>query len=720
MITLKCKMCGGSLLVPDNSSIAVCEYCGSKQSFSIFSEDKSRLLYEQANNYLSQGEYDKAESLFAQLVAISPNDSELYWDLALCRYGVTYVKDPKTAKYIPTCNRTHYASILQDKNYLEAIKLSNGDKQALYKSDAQIINSIQKGILTVSKSEKPFDIFISYKETDQNGSRTKDSVAAQKIYEQLVSAGYKVFFSRITLEDKVGVEYEPYIFAALHSSKVMLTISSSRENIESVWVKNEWSRFLAFRQSDSTKTILPLFFDMSAKELPEEFALITPYDMSEEGFEEELLRGIKKLIPLPIMRAEKKRRVKKCIQIIGSVAGIVVVAGTFIAIPGYLKGQKKLKAYNSALQLFDSGDYAAAAQAFTTLGDYKDSEEMVDNCSKQPDYDEATKLLHEQKYAEAAWAFGKLGSYKDSEAKKQQSEVSWRHKTAVVVVKDGYSVYSDNDYYYINANGGISAMNNGIAHKGISFSNHGEVVSLSMGQNIGVVYEDGYVYCAGITTEQTDAIKLSGDIHGGNILLHSDGSVSIVTQSENMSEDLDDWIKVTSQWMNVVDFEFAYDEAYQWTDNEAVVAVKADGTLCGYITLNPDFSYATTPLKTAYEEVLSKFSDVKCLKISTTRSPQNPLSIVALTNKGKLQTCINGVFEEQSAEDIVDVITTDKLLTSSGKVVSLNGRRAYGQDVVFGGQITGDEYYCISRSGAINGEAKYKTVVQPEWKSRLD
>ncbi len=53
-----------------------------------------------------------------------------------------------------------------------------------------------------------YDIFICYKETDDLGERTIDSVIAQDVYSALTDKGYKVFFSRISLEDKLGQEYE--------------------------------------------------------------------------------------------------------------------------------------------------------------------------------------------------------------------------------------------------------------------------------------------------------------------------------------------------------------------------------------------------------------------------------------------------------------------------------------------------------------------------------
>ena len=64
----------------------------------------------------------------------------------------------------------------------------------------------------------------------------------------------RVFFSRITLEDKLGQEYEPYIFAALNSAKVMLAFGTCYDYYNAVWVKNEWSRFLQLMELGQKKT----------------------------------------------------------------------------------------------------------------------------------------------------------------------------------------------------------------------------------------------------------------------------------------------------------------------------------------------------------------------------------------------------------------------------------------------------------------------------------
>ncbi|MCR4594270.1 MAG: toll/interleukin-1 receptor domain-containing protein, partial [Clostridiales bacterium] len=140
------------------------------------------------------------------------------------------------------------------------------------------------------------DVFICYKETDESGRRTQDSVIANDLYHQLTQEGFKVFFSRITLEDKIGTAYEPYIFAALNSAKVMVVLGTKPEYFNAVWVKNEWSRFLALvKESNGKKMLVPAYRDMDPYNLPEEFSHLQAQDMSKLGFMQDLIRGIKKI-----------------------------------------------------------------------------------------------------------------------------------------------------------------------------------------------------------------------------------------------------------------------------------------------------------------------------------------------------------------------------------------------------------------------------------------
>ena len=142
-------------------------------------------------------------------------------------------------------------------------------------------------------------MFICYKETDENGQRTRDSQWAQDVYYGLTEQGLKVFFSRITLEDKLGQQYEPYIFAALNSAKVMVVIGSRPEYFNAVWVKNEWSRYLSLMKHDHKRLLIPCYRDMDPYDLPEELSMLQSQDMSKIGFMQDLLRGVQKVMQQP-------------------------------------------------------------------------------------------------------------------------------------------------------------------------------------------------------------------------------------------------------------------------------------------------------------------------------------------------------------------------------------------------------------------------------------
>ena len=643
----------------------------------------------------------------------------------LCKFGVTYVKDPKTGKYIPTCNRTHYTPIYSDKNYQKAIELSSGEKKALFEEDAKTIDNIQKGIIAVSKKEKPFDIFISYKETDASGNRTKDSIEAQKLYEKLTESGYKVFFSRITLEDKIGSEYEPYIYAALYSSKVMITVSSSKENIEAVWVKNEWSRFLGFRQHDASKTLLPLYFDMDKSELPDEFALLSSYNMKTDGFEDELFRGIKKLIPLPIMKAKRRKQIAKAVGITAASLVVVVGIAAAIIIPQKLE-EKRIQeeaiatenAYKSAVVLFENADYTGAADAFTALGDYKDSAYMVERCAIQPDYDAAMQLYYDGRYAEATWAFKALGDYEDAATQKENAELSWRKSLATVAV---YNLVGNNNLgsYYVTPNGAVDVLpgSQGSSHNGIGL----DVVSISSGEKLFAIHKNGSldnVSQNGATDESKwqNIIQTTPYLNYTNVALKADGTI-IYGESSIDGDNL--WIKDTDNWENMVMISADYNHLPGYLAQRELMyvlaGVDAEGTpyLCYKSQDNiPIFSFMDS----------EDFKNICVLDVSiNTYGNMDYVNAVALRKDGYVVAFIEGNVTMIEAENVIDVCisrNTVYTLSSDGIVRDGVSGETVAKDAIEIFKDKGKVYY-ITRTGKI-GQDGPKTVIYDEWLLRME
>ena len=315
MAIIKCKMCGGDIEISADKTFGTCEYCGSTMTLPKTDDDQRLSLFNRGTHLRRNGEFDKAAAIYERLIGENDADAEAHWNLLLCRYGIEYVQDPASGERIPTCHRASFDSILNDVDYQAALKYSDGVARSLYEKEAQRIASLQKDILAISQKETPFDVFICYKESDENGKRTKDSALAQDIYYQLTDAGYKVFFARITLEDKLGQEYEPYIFAALHSAKVMVVVGTKPEYLNAVWVKNEWSRYLALMRTDRSRLLIPCYRDMDPYDMPEELSMLQSQDMGKIGFIQDLIRGVKKVVDAGKPQETAKETVKETVVV---------------------------------------------------------------------------------------------------------------------------------------------------------------------------------------------------------------------------------------------------------------------------------------------------------------------------------------------------------------------------------------------------------------------
>ena len=296
MAIIKCKMCGGDIELTADKTFGTCEFCGSTMTLPKIDDDQRAAAFNRGNHFRRIGEFDKALAVYERIVREDDTDAEAHWCCALCRFGIEYVEDPATYEYLPTCHRASFDSFLEDVDYLAAVEHSDGITKRQYQKDGAKIAEVQRGILATSQNAEPYDVFICYKETDADGNRTRDSLMAQDIYYQLTEQGRKVFFARITLEDVAGTQYEPYIFAALNSAKVMIVVGTKAEYLNAVWVKNEWSRFLAMMKKDRHKLLLPCYRDMDPYDMPEALSVLQSYDMSKIGFIQDLTRGVAKVL----------------------------------------------------------------------------------------------------------------------------------------------------------------------------------------------------------------------------------------------------------------------------------------------------------------------------------------------------------------------------------------------------------------------------------------
>lgn len=118
-----------------------------------------------------------------------------------------------------------------------------------------------------------YDAFISFKHSGRDGGITHDAEAARAVYEALVSAGVRTFFSPECLKHHGQGKFSKSIEAALDSARFLVLVASCREHVESRWVETEWDTFIhdvrsghkpdgdlvIFNCGDLTPNNLPLF-----------------------------------------------------------------------------------------------------------------------------------------------------------------------------------------------------------------------------------------------------------------------------------------------------------------------------------------------------------------------------------------------------------------------------------------------------------------------------
>lgn len=309
MIQYRCKGCGGNLTIKNEmSGLCQCEYCGQTWTIPSANNERKIELYNTANQYRRSNRFDRAIEIYKEMIKEFPDEAEAYWGLVICRYGIEYVEDSKTKRKIPTCHRTIPQSILTDSDYQLALSKASASAREFYEQEASQIDEIQNEINRLADKKDPYDIFICYKELDDTTKeRTKDSVLAQDIYNSLNENGYKVFFSRVSLESELGENFEPIIFSALRSSKVMLLVTTSKEHMDAPWVRNEWSRYLDMMDEVTCgkKTLIPVFQSMDPYDFPKEISgrNLQAQDAGKVGYLQDLLRGLEKIFENPSERA---------------------------------------------------------------------------------------------------------------------------------------------------------------------------------------------------------------------------------------------------------------------------------------------------------------------------------------------------------------------------------------------------------------------------------
>ena len=218
-------------------------------------------------------DFHNAVNSYQHVLLDSPEEHEALWGLALCRYGIEYVDDPRTGKRMPTVRSVRRKPMQLDPDYLAALDCAPEDVRVQYEQEAQYIDDAMAKIIELSEKCPPYDVFLCHKTTKPDSkAHTEDYNRAFDLYHELTLQGYKVFFAPKEMAGvAAGSDYEAAIYHALDTAKVMLLICSDADYLTSAWVRSEWTRFLEMADEKQGKCLLPLMYGgFAAREYPRE------------------------------------------------------------------------------------------------------------------------------------------------------------------------------------------------------------------------------------------------------------------------------------------------------------------------------------------------------------------------------------------------------------------------------------------------------------------
>lgn len=262
---MKCPTCGGRCKFEYGKGY-VCASCGNIYDSAGTSESAADKLNIANQKRIEDYDFDGALALCRDVLAEDPNSLEANWCAMLAEYKIIYLKNDEN-KYVPTFLDPDVEIPLYKCEYYQKLN-------STYRDMADKIEQMRRLVVDEARDIPDYDVFISYKQhkAKNSNAETEESEWAEELYrllsKQTGDDKLRVFYDKESL-DESNAGWEPHIYAALKSAKFLVLMGSSVENINSTWVKNEWKRFIAYRNMGREKTIAVLAKNIDPLKLPD-------------------------------------------------------------------------------------------------------------------------------------------------------------------------------------------------------------------------------------------------------------------------------------------------------------------------------------------------------------------------------------------------------------------------------------------------------------------
>ncbi len=280
--------------------------------------------------------FDTAEDRFVELIKEYPEWSAVYWGALRAKYGIKYEID-FDKKCIPSCYKSNYEDFRSDPLFKNALKYAESTElRAKYESEGKRIAETCTEWREKAK-KYDYDVFISFKATDENKNDTDDLREMQNLYTYLTEKGYKVFFSPVSMRSVAGKEhYDAYIFNALEKARAMIVYGSRSDYFSTTWVQNEWTRYLRMIDKGLKKrdSLFVCYEKFDPYELPRRLREIQLLEADKKTFYLTVTERLEEVFsskssPIKHIKIEGGKIGKKATRITDSVQAVEVGANPF-------------------------------------------------------------------------------------------------------------------------------------------------------------------------------------------------------------------------------------------------------------------------------------------------------------------------------------------------------------------------------------------------------
>ena len=383
MAVFKCRICGGTVEFEEGATVGVCDSCGTKQTLQELEKGRDADVPAEENPvgiapllkrvfmFLEDGDWRSANEYCEKVLDQDPENAQAY-----------------LGKLMAEC-RVHKQENL--KNCPVPFDVSNNYKKVVRFADPELVKKLENDLVFINERNEEArinGIYDSAVRALESAKTEQDCKAAAETFRTI--PGYRDADARV----------EQCLEKAEACRKDEIYASGKAKMNDSDGLVSAYEKAIEIFQK------IPGWGDADRQ--------IELCRQKIQEIEDNRLKQKLKLEALQAVQDAADRRRNRIVTI-----GVSAFVAIFVFFSLLTKVIIPSVRYNSAMNLYNAGDYQEAYEAFHSMS-YKDSEEMAEKSFHEMNYHAALDFYNAEKYKEAFWAFHDMEPYRDSLEKAEE------------------------------------------------------------------------------------------------------------------------------------------------------------------------------------------------------------------------------------------------------------------------------------------------------------